>query len=1071
MKTSLSSFERLAPLAAALLLGASAPWALAGNPPQINVQPDSQTAGVGAAVNFVVVASGDPTLLYQWSFDQTNIPGATSQLLTTPNAQTSNQGSYRVVVTNNYGSATSAVAFLQLVLTPAVTGYNSSSSLAEGSTATFSVFTTGQPPLTFQWDFDGAAIAGATSSTLAIPTVQPSNSGSYQVFITNAYGHASSPILPLTVTLAPVVNGTTTSGPAALGGPATFTAFVEGAVPLFYQWYFEPISGTSTNAILNATNSVLTITNVQMAGAGSYQLVVTNAYGSAQSQPLPLQFDASFSPTIEGQPSSQSVPQGFLATFQVFAVGVAPLSYQWFWDGSPLSGATNQMLALLSVQSSNAGSYQVVVTNSYGSQTSAVATLSVSVEATQAPGVALTPLLSFVAGANGSQPDSSVVRGSDGYLYVTTSQGGTNNAATGGNGTVSKLSTNGNEFWTVSLTQASGVNPAAGLVENGAGVFYGTTVIGGAGFGTVFSITAGGALNGLYSFTNGVDGANPQAALTFGSDGFLYGCTSLGGTNDVSNGGDGTIFKMTTNGVLVWAVSLDGANGRKPESALVQTSNGLFYGTTSVGGVNNISSGGLGTVFSMATNGVLTSLYSFTGGADGSFPQAGLAVGPDGGLYGTATEGGNTSLNSGLGFGAVFEMMTNGALTSLGAFDGANGSFPEGTLALGSDYNFYGTTLRGGVAFPVEGYGTVFRVTINGGLTSLLSFDGGSDGAYPTAGLTRVNPAVFYGTTSEGGTNDLGNGGDGSIFRFTSLPGPLALANVATQVLQVGQDLIFTNQVFGGTLPITFSLPASDPAGANVDTNTGVFSWTPACEQGSTTNLVTIWAIDSSSPPASNSITFTVTVGRCAEVSVGSGAVQTGHNVCVPINLFSTGILTNLSFSIQTLPDRFTNWSITSASSAIGLAAVLDPNTSQPRFTLAAQAGQTLQGSSLLAYICVDVLDTPPSAFAPLVVTDIVALSPLAASPVPAYGEEGELVLIDGQPLLGGTETAAPLLTIYGNPGTNYFVQYTTNLVPPVVWTTFTNLTLTGLEANFYQAFPSDQMEFFRTYYIGATPP
>src|SRR5580658_577021 len=138
MRTSLNVFERSAPLVATLFICATAPWALAGNPPQISAQPDSQTAGVGAAVNLVVVAGGDPTLLYQWSFDQTNIPGATSQLLTIPNAQTSNQGSYRVVVTNNYGSATSAVAYLQLVLTPAVTGYNSSSSLAEGSTAAIS---------------------------------------------------------------------------------------------------------------------------------------------------------------------------------------------------------------------------------------------------------------------------------------------------------------------------------------------------------------------------------------------------------------------------------------------------------------------------------------------------------------------------------------------------------------------------------------------------------------------------------------------------------------------------------------------------------------------------------------------------------------------------------------------------------------------------------------------------------------------------------------------------------------------------------------------------------------------
>ena len=766
---------------------------------------------MGATVDFLVLATGDPTLLYQWYFDGTAIPGATSQLLQIPNVQTSNGGSYQVVVTNNFGSDTSAVVVLQLVLTPAVTGWSASGSVTAGSTASFAVFTTGQPPLKFQWDFDGAAIAGATNSTLSFTNAQLSNSGSYQVFITNAYGNTSSSILPLSVTQIPAVNGTTTSGPAALGSTATFTAFVQGSAPLLFQWYFESTDGT-TNALLNATNSALNLTNVQYADAGSYQVFVTNAYGTAQSPPLPIQIILGVGPVIGGQPASQSVPQGFQASFQVLASGTAPLFYQWWLDGNAILSATNQFLTLLNVQSGNAGSYQVVVSNAFGGQTSAVATLSLSTVATQAPGVALTPLLAFDAATNGSQPASSVIFDSDGYLYLTTADGGTNDVSSGGDGTVSQVDTNGNVLWTVSLSQASGANPAAGLAQGGGGVFYGTTVHGGAGFGTVFSITSGGALTTLYSFTNGVDGANPQCALTLGSDGFLYGTTAQGGANDVSGGGDGTVFKMTTNGVLVWAVSFDAANGRRPLAGLVQTTNGILYGTTASGGANNVSGGGFGTVFSITTDGVLTSLYSFTGGTDGSFPRAGLAVGPDGGLYGTTTGGGNTTLNAGLGFGAVFDILTNGSMITLAAFNGTNGVSPQGTLALGSDNNFYGTTLHGGADF-LTGYGTIFRVTINGGLASLLSFDGIANGAYPNAGLTQAQPGVFYGTTTAGGTNDLSNGGDGSLFRFTSPAGPPGLANIGNQVLQVGQTLSFTNQSFGGTPPITLTLPASDPQG------------------------------------------------------------------------------------------------------------------------------------------------------------------------------------------------------------------------------------------------------------------
>jgi len=1054
-----------------LVIFASVPPAHAGDKALISFPPASQTVGVGGTANFFVSATGDPVILYQWSFDGAAIPGATGQLLSIPNVQTSNQGSYRVVVTNDFGSSTSAVAVLQVILTPAVTGWSSPLSVTQGATASFSVSTTGQPPLVFQWDFDGTAIAGATNSAYSIPNAQTSNSGSYQVFITNAYGHTSSPVLPLTVTLSPVVNGTATSGPATLGSTAVFTAFVEGASPLSYQWDFEPGDGT-TNALPNATNSVLTITNVQTADAGSYQLFVTNSYGFAQSPPLPLQIVPGTAPQVRGQPSSQIVPQGFLATFQVLASGTAPLFYQWWFDDTSIPSATNQILSLFNAQSGNAGSYQVVVTNAFGAVTSALVTLSVPVLVTQAPGVTLATLLSFGAATNGSQPDSGVIYASDGSLYVTTAQGGANDVNTGGDGTVSRMDTNGNVLWTVSLSQASGANPTAVLVEGGGGVFYGTTPNGGAGFGAVFSITSGGTATLLYSFTNGVDGANPQAPLTLGSDGFLYGCAAYGGANDVSSGGDGTVFKMTTNGVLVWVVSLNGTDGRKPASGLVQDTNGLLYGTTESGGANYVSGGGGGTVFSISTNGLLTSLYSFTGGPDGSFPQAGLAVGPDGGLYGTTTAGGNTSLNAGIGFGAVFDITTNGTLIPLASFNGTNGVSAQGTMVLGSDDNFYGTTLRGGASFP-PGYGTVFRVTLNGGLSSMVSFDGGSSGAFPNGGLTQANPGIFYGTTTEGGTNDLGNGGDGSLFRFTSPPGPLALANIGNQVLQVGQELLFTNRVFGGTPPFTLLLAPGAPAGAALTTN-WLFHWRPAVGQGSTTNLITIWAVDSTSPPASNSMSFTVIVGPCVAVTIGSSPVQIGHSVCVPLNFLTTVSLTNLSFSILTLPDRFTNWAVNPVDGAIVLATVQAPLTSQPQFNFSSQPGQVIQGLSLLAYICVDALDVGRSAFAPLLIADIVATTTNGTPVVPVFSNDGELVLLEGEPLLEPRPLASglpPQFTLYGNPGTNYFIQYTTNLAPPIPWKPLTNFILTGLLTNFAPASPADPMEIFEAYYFGQPQP
>jgi uncharacterized repeat protein (TIGR03803 family) len=1067
MRTSIELFERAKLLVLGVITFAVLPPAQAGEKAQIGFPPNGQTVGVGGTADFFVSATGDPVILYQWTWDGAVIAGATNQFLSIPNVQTTNAGSYQVVVTNDFGSSTSAVAVLQVTLAPGVSGWSASTSVTAGSPASFSIYTTGQPPMTFQWDFDGAAILGATNSVYTIPSAQTTNSGSYQLFITNASGNASSPVLPLNITLPPVVSGATSSGPAALGGTVTFTAFVEGATPLWMQWDFEPGDGT-TNALADATNSVLTMTNAQATNAGSYQLFVTNAYGNAQSQPLPLVIVPGSVAKIGGQPSSETVPQGFLAQFQVLASGTAPIFYQWSFDGNPVSSWTNQTLSLLNVQSGSTGSYQVVVSNAFGADTSSVVTLTVPVVVSQAPGTGFSTLFSFEAGVTGSEPDAGVICGSDGYLYVTAAQGGANDADLGGDGAISKMDTNGNVFWTVSLSQATGANPTAGLVEGGGGVFYGTTPHGGSGFGTVFSITSGGALTLLYSFTNGVDGANPQAALTLGGDGYLYGCASHGGVNDIPGGGDGTVFKMTTNGVLLWGVSLNGTDGRDPVAGLVQHTNGVLYGTTEFGGANSISGGGSGTVFAITTNGVLTSLYSFTGGLDGAFPQSGLVMGPDGGLYGVAASGGNTALNAGLGFGTVFDILTNGALIPLAAFNGTNGVSPQGALTLGSDDNFYGTSAVGGASFP-PGYGTVFRVTMNGTLSNLLSFDGGSTGAYPNAGLTQVSPGVFYGTTAQGGTNDLGSGGDGTLFRFTSRPGPPGLANIGNQVLQVGQELVFTNQVFGGTPPVALSLAPGAPAGAGLTAH-GVFRWAPAPNQGSTTNSITIWVVDSGSPPASNALSFSVIVGPCVAVSIGSSPVQIGHSTCVPVNFLTTVSLTNLSFSILTLPDRLTNWAVNPVDGAIVQAGVQAPTTFQPQFNFASQPGQVLQGLSLLAYICVDALDAGQSAFAPLTIGNIVGTKADGTTVARVFANDGELVLIEGEPLLEAkpsTNGIGPQFILYGNPGTNFFIQYTTSLTPPVVWSPFTNFTLTGLQTNFPPASPADPVEFFRAGYPG----
>jgi len=226
-------------------------------------------------------------------------------------------------------------------------------------------------------------------------------------------------------------------------------------------------------------------------------------------------------------------------------------------------------------------------------------------------------------------------------------------------------------------------NPQASLVQGADGNFFGTTSSGGdANAGTVFQLTTAGVLTQIYAFTGGADGGNPTANLVQGADHNFYGMTTSGGA-----GGVGTIFHVTSSGSLTVLYSFTGGtDGANPNGGLMRGADGSFYGTTSSGG-----GFGAGTVFHISSSGVFSLLYTFTGGADGGSPFAGLIQGADGNFYGTASSGGPSSA------GTVFQMTPAGSLRSVYAFTGgSDGGYPIGGVIEATDGNFYGTTYQGG---------------------------------------------------------------------------------------------------------------------------------------------------------------------------------------------------------------------------------------------------------------------------------------------------------------------------------------------------------------------------------------
>jgi len=373
----------------------------------------------------------------------------------------------------------------------------------------------------------------------------------------------------------------------------------------------------------------------------------------------------------------------------------------------------------------------------------------------------ISSLASFNNG-NGAQPYAGLVA-YNGNLYGTTVYGGAKGA-----GTIFEISPSGGPpttLWSFKGSSGDGAYPYGTLVR-GKGKFYGTTSGGGAsGCGTVFQFTPpaksgeAGTVTIMHSFKV-TDGNSPVAGLVMGTDGYLYGTTMQGGAKN-----EGTMFKISPTSpypltsLYSFCSKANCADGSFPHASLVQYTNGNFYGTTASGGIN-----GVGTIFTYTPGkngsvGTVATVHSFDD-TEGEFPYAGLVLSTNGIFYGTTESGGlnNGQLN---GQGTIFEFdPSHGILTTAYVFGGninAYGGNPYGAL-VEFNGNFYGTTSVGGV----DGYGTVFEINSNDALSTLVNFDsnkgasGGSIiGASPVAGLVQYN-GNLYGTTLRGGPSNEG---------------------------------------------------------------------------------------------------------------------------------------------------------------------------------------------------------------------------------------------------------------------------------------------------------------------------
>jgi len=307
------SYRVLVSNALGSVTSSSASLAINSSSPILLIQPLDQSVLTGARVTLSAKAAGTAALDYQWRRYGTNLLGATDAVLILANAQSTDTGFYGVVVSNVLGYATSRQASLLVYAPPVILQQPTNRSVLVGTPTTFEVSAQSLPPVSWQWQFNGKSVSGATSPTFTISAVKFEDAGPYRAIVSNPLSTQPSDTAILTVIDGPPLILTGPSNQeVCLGGIASFGVMAGGSTPLHYQWL---LNGTE---ISGATNSTLALTQVSTSSVGNYSVVITNAFGRTTSTEAALVIE----PVIAwgNNDSGQiTLPQGLATTVAIAA--------------------------------------------------------------------------------------------------------------------------------------------------------------------------------------------------------------------------------------------------------------------------------------------------------------------------------------------------------------------------------------------------------------------------------------------------------------------------------------------------------------------------------------------------------------------------------------------------------------------------------------------------------------------------------------------------------------------------------------------------------------------------------
>ena len=357
--------------------------------PTITTQPASVSVAAGETAKFSVTAKGR-SLTYQWQQLKTSsgswetMSGETSSSLSVYAYAYQNGRKYRCIITNSAGTVTSNAATLTVLTAPSITQHPQSVTVEQDQRATFTVTASGTSPLNYQWQQKKVGgswedMSGQTTDTLKVTGYRSYNGRQYRCVVSNSLGTVTSDAATLTVLTAPVITEHPQNVAVEQDQRATFTVTASGTSPLSYQWQQKKVGG-SWEDMSGQTTETLKVTGYRSYNGRQYRCVVSNSLGTVTSDAATL--TVLTAPVITEHPQNVAVEQDQRATFTVTASGTSPLNYQWqqkkvggSWED--MSGQTTESLKVTGYKSYNGRQYRCIVSNSFGTETSNAATLTV----------------------------------------------------------------------------------------------------------------------------------------------------------------------------------------------------------------------------------------------------------------------------------------------------------------------------------------------------------------------------------------------------------------------------------------------------------------------------------------------------------------------------------------------------------------------------------------------------------------------------------------------------------------------------------------------------------------------